>query len=263
MLPRGIARCSVFSWCLRDRGEHRLVRPSSEEAMAQVARLHRQPGQRDPHQLWPAQRRLRQWRDPPRRRSVQLPRRSVQPWPRMRAPRIVAPSRPAAPHIAAPRPEIHRAAPPQRPAMTRHPEPRIAAPSSPGTSPAASARPSRKEQIETRAQQREQRIQQRQQIVQERQRDMLSRQSTERQTRIDRLQQRVQQLQSQKPEGRRAQRAQERLLQTQNRLLQREQRMQQSDQARLQRLGPQPSAERSCRYAGRRPRAICRAVPQQ
>ncbi len=80
-------------------------------------------------------------------------------------------------------------------------------------------------------------------MVQERQREVLSRQSTERQGRIDRLQQRVQQLQSQKPEGRRAQRAQERLLQTQNRLLQREQRMQQSDQARLQRLGPQPSAE--------------------
>ncbi|MEH2610280.1 Spy/CpxP family protein refolding chaperone [Bradyrhizobium sp. AZCC 1693] len=129
--------------------------------------------------------------------------------------------------------------------MTRHPEPRIAAPSGPGASPAASARPSRKEQIETRAQQREQRIQQRQQIVQERQRDMLSRQSTDRQTRIDRLQQRVQQLQSQKPEGLRAQRAQERSLQTQNRLLQREQRMQQSDQARLQRLSPQPSAERT------------------
>jgi hypothetical protein len=52
--------------------------------MGQVARLHRQPGQRDPHQLWPAQRRLRQWRDPPHRRSVQLPRRSVQPSPRMR-----------------------------------------------------------------------------------------------------------------------------------------------------------------------------------
>jgi LTXXQ motif family protein len=160
-------------------------------------------------------------------------------------PRIAAPSRPSAPHIAAPRAEIHRAAPPQRPAMTRHPEPRIATPSGPGASPAASARPSRKEQIETRAQQREQRIQQRQQIVQERQRDMLSRQSTERQTRIDRLQQRVQQLQSQKPEGLRAQRAQERSLQTQNRLLQREQRMQQSDQARLQRLSPQPSAERT------------------
>jgi hypothetical protein len=160
-------------------------------------------------------------------------------------PRIAAPSRPSAPHIAAPRPEIHRVAPPQRPAMTRHPEPRIATPSGPGASPAASARPSRKEQIETRAQQREQRIQQRQQIVQERQRDTLSRQSTERQTRIDRLQQRVQQLQSQKPEGLRAQRAQERSLQTQNRLLQREQRMQQSDQARLQRLSPQPSAERT------------------
>jgi len=129
--------------------------------------------------------------------------------------------------------------------MTRHPEPRIATPSGPGASPAASARPSRKEQIETRAQQREQRIQQRQQIVQERQRDMLSRQSTERQTRIDRLQQRVQQLQSQKPEGLRAQHAQQRSLQTQNRLLQREQRMQQSDQARLQRLGPRPSAERT------------------
>jgi LTXXQ motif family protein len=98
-------------------------------------------------------------------------------------------------------------------------------------------------------QQREQRIQQRQQIVQERQREVLSRQSTERQGRIDRLQQRVQQLQSQKPEGRQAQRAQERLLQTQSRLLQREQRMQQSDQARLQRLAPPPSAERSAAAA--------------
>jgi hypothetical protein len=74
---------------------------------------------------------------------------------------------------------------------------------------------------------------------------MLSRQSTERQNRIDRMQQRVQQLQSQKPAGLRSQRAQERLLQDQNRLLQREQRLQQSDQARLQRLGPRPSAERT------------------
>jgi len=157
------------------------------------------------------------------------------------APRIAAPPRPAAPRIAAPRPEIHRAAPPQQPAMTRHPGPRIATPSS--TSPAAGARPSRKEQIETRAQQREQRVQQRTQMVQDRRRDMLSRQSTARQSRIDHLQQRVQQLQSQKPEGRRAQRTQERLLQTQNRLLQREQRLQQGDQARLQRLGPRPAAE--------------------
>ena len=82
-------------------------------------------------------------------------------------------------------------------------------------------------------------------MVQERQRDMLSRQSTERQSRIDRMQQRVQQLQTQKPEGLRAQRAQERVLQTQNRLLQREQRLQQSDQARLQRLAPPPSTERT------------------
>lgn len=86
-------------------------------------------------------------------------------------------------------------------------------------------------------------------MVQERQRDTLSRQSAARQSRIDRLQQRVQQLQSQKPDGLRAQRAQERLLQTQTRLLQREQRFQQSDQARLQRLGPQPSAERSAASA--------------
>jgi hypothetical protein len=132
--------------------------------------------------------------------------------------------------------------------MTR-PEPRIAAPSRPSPSPAVGGRPSRQEQIETRAQQREQRIQQRQQIVQERQREMLSRQSTERQTRIDRLQQRVQQLESRKPEGFRSQRAQERLLQTENRRLQREQRIQQRDLARLQRLGPQPSAERSASAA--------------
>lgn len=111
------------------------------------------------------------------------------------------------------------------------------------------ARPSRQEQIETQAQQREQRIQQRQQTVQEGQRATLSRQSAERQNRIDRLQQRVQQLQSQKPEGLRAQRAQERLLQTQNRVLQREQLLQQREQARLQRLTPQPSAERSASAA--------------
>ncbi|WFU38670.1 Spy/CpxP family protein refolding chaperone [Bradyrhizobium sp. CB82] len=95
--------------------------------------------------------------------------------------------------------------------------------------------------MEQRAQQHQQQIQQRQQMVQQRQREALSRQSAERQTRIDRLQQRVQQLQSQKPEGQRAQRAQERMLQTQNRLLQREQRLQQGDQARLQRLGPEPT----------------------
>ena len=114
------------------------------------------------------------------------------------------------------------------------------------------ARPSRTEQIETRAQQREQRaqqrdqrIEQRQQIGQERQRETLSRQSAERQNRIDRLQQRVQQLRSQKPEGLRAQRTQERLLRNENRRLQREQRIHERDLARLQRLAPQPSAERS------------------
>ena len=30
MLPRMRSRCSVFSWCLRDCGEHRLVRPRSK-----------------------------------------------------------------------------------------------------------------------------------------------------------------------------------------------------------------------------------------
>ena len=129
--------------------------------------------------------------------------------------------------------------------MTRRPEPRIAAPPRPGRSPAEGARPSRTEQIETRAQQRAQRIEQRQQIGQERQRETLSRQSAERQNRIDRLQQRVQQLRSQKPEGLRAQRAQERLLRNENRRLQREQRIHERDLARLQRLAPQPSAERS------------------
>jgi LTXXQ motif family protein len=133
--------------------------------------------------------------------------------------------------------------------VTRPAEPRIAAPSRQEPSPTAGARPSRTEQFETRAQQREQRIQEQRQIVQERQRDMLSRQSTERQSRIDRMQQRVQQLQSQKPEGLRAQRVQQRLLQTENRLLQREQRIQERDLARLQRLGPQPSAERSASAA--------------
>jgi hypothetical protein len=121
------------------------------------------------------------------------------------------------------------------------PAPRIAAPSRPSAPPTLSRR---QEQIEARTQAREQHIQQRQQLVQERQRTVLSRQSAERQTRIDRLQQRVQQLQSQKPEGLRAQRAQERLLQAQNRTLRREQRLHQSDLARLQRLGPQPGAER-------------------
>jgi hypothetical protein len=136
--------------------------------------------------------------------------------------------------------------------MARQPEPRIVAPSRPGASPAAAERLSRRQQIETRAQQREQRIQERRQSAQERQRGMLSRQSLERQNRIERMQQRVQRLQEQKPEGLRAQRAQQRLLQTENRRLQREQRMLQSDQARLQRLGPQPSAERSASAAAAR-----------
>lgn len=165
------------------------------------------------------------------------------------APRFAAPPPRAAPHVAAPRPEFHRAPVPQRPAMAPRPTPHIAAPSRPSAPPTVSARPSRQEQVQQRAQQHQQQIQQRQQIVQQRQRDMLTRQSAERQTRIDRLQQRVQQLQSQKPEGLRAQRAQERMLQTQNRLLHREQNVQQRDQARLQRLGPQPTAERSAAAA--------------
>jgi hypothetical protein len=158
-------------------------------------------------------------------------------------PHIAAPpSRQAAPHIAAPRPEFHRApAAPQRPAMAPQPTPHIAAPSRP-SAPVSSERLSRRERIEQRTQQHEQ-------VVQQRQRETLSRQTAERQGRIDRLQQRVQQLQGQKPEGARAQRAQERQLQTQNRLLQREQRAQQTDLARQQRLGLQAPAERAAAAA--------------
>jgi hypothetical protein len=159
-------------------------------------------------------------------------------------PHIAAPSRPAAPRVAGPRPEIRHgaAAPPQRAATAPRRTPHIATPSRPGTPPTLSARPSRQERVEQRAQQREQRMQQQQHAVQERQRDTLSRQSAQRQERIDRLQQRVQQLQSQQPHGQRAQRAQQRLLQSQRNLLEREQRVQQSDLARQQRLGSQPSA---------------------
>ena len=131
--------------------------------------------------------------------------------------------------------------------MARPERPHIAAPSRPSAPSVSSARPSRQQQIETRATQREQRIQQRQQALQqrqqglqERQRGTLARETTARQGRIDRLQQRVQELQSKKPEGLRAQRAQERLLQTQNRQLERERRALQGDQARLQKLGPSP-----------------------
>jgi hypothetical protein len=75
--------------------------------MAKVAELRQQPDRRDHHLLWPAQRRhlrwlvqlrLRQWRDPPHQRSVQLPRRSVQPWPLRR--RRVSPHRRDRPHRA-------------------------------------------------------------------------------------------------------------------------------------------------------------------
>jgi len=165
-------------------------------------------------------------------------------------PHIAAPPpRPAAPRIAAPRPEFHRApAAPQRPAMAPRPTPHIAAPLHAPlhpSAPASSERLSRRERIEQRAQQHEQVVQQRQPMVQQRQRETLSRQTAERQGRIDRLQQRVQQLQARKPEGARAQRAQERLLQAQNRSLQREQRAQQTDLARQQRLGLQAPAERA------------------
>src|SRR5215468_8836865 len=161
------------------------------------------------------------------------------------APHFAAPSRPAAPHIAAPRPSIQRTAPPQRPAVASHPSrPEIAAPSRPST-PAVTTGQSRQQQVETRASPREQRIQARQQAVQERQRTALSRDTTDRQSRIDRLQKNVRELQSKKTEGQRAQRTQERLLQTQNRQLQDLQRAQQRDQARLQKLGPQPQAERA------------------
>jgi hypothetical protein len=64
-------------------------------ALAQVARLRQRPDQRDHHR---AQWHLRQWRDPPRRRSVRLPRHSVQPWPRTRG--RVSPLRRDRPHRA-------------------------------------------------------------------------------------------------------------------------------------------------------------------
>ena len=96
------------------------------------------------------------------------------------APRIAAPPRPAAPHVAGPRPEFHRGR--LAAAAAGHDEtPRAAHRYTTGARarrPPQSARPSRKEQIETRAQQREQRIQQRRRVVTQRQRDMLSRQST-------------------------------------------------------------------------------------
>ncbi|MET4327067.1 hypothetical protein ABIB80_002893 [Bradyrhizobium sp. i1.15.2] len=171
--------------------------------------------------------------------------------PQRPAPHFAAPPR-AAQHVAAPRPEFHRAPPaPQRPAMGPRPTPHIAAPLRPSGPPAARERLSRREQIDQRAQQHHLQIQQRQQVVQQRQREVLSRQTAERQTRIDRLQQRVQQLQSQKPEGARAQRQQQRMLQTQNRLLQREQRVQQTDLARQQRLGQAPAATAAAAAAGR------------
>jgi hypothetical protein len=167
------------------------------------------------------------------------------------APHFAAPSRPAAPAAMAPRPGLQRApsALSQRPDVA-HPtarpsRPEIAAPARPSAPPAVSARQSPAQGAETRASQREQRLQERQQAVQERQRATLSRESTQRKSRIDRLQQRVQELQAKKPEGLRAQRQQQRLLQTQNRELREAQLRQQRDQARLQKLGPQPSAERT------------------
>src|SRR4029453_8908978 len=136
-------------------------------------------------------------------------------------------------------PSFQRAAP-AAPAQRPH----IATPSRP-SQPAVSARQSRQQQVETRASPREQRIQARQQAVQEKQRATLTRESTDRQSRIDRLQKNVQELQSKKAEGLRAHGTQERLLQPQNRQLQELQRTQQRDQARLQKLGPQPQAERT------------------
>ena len=75
--------------------------------MAKAAGVRRQPDRLDHHLPWLAQRprprwlvqqRLRQWRDPPHRRSVRLPRRSVQPWSHMR--RRVSPHRSDRPHRA-------------------------------------------------------------------------------------------------------------------------------------------------------------------
>ena len=61
-------------------------------ALAQGAWQRQQPDQRDLLQVWRAQRRLRRWRRGlPGRRSVRLPRHSVQLWPRRR--RRVSPPR--------------------------------------------------------------------------------------------------------------------------------------------------------------------------
>ena len=95
---------------------------------AQVARLRQQPDQRDHHLPWPVQRRpppaMARPAAPPAMARPAAPAFRAAPAPQRpamaphAAPRIAAPPRPAAPRIAAPRPEIHRAAPPQRPAMT-------------------------------------------------------------------------------------------------------------------------------------------------
>jgi hypothetical protein len=64
--------------------------------MAEVAGLRQRhlrqwPALRHLLQLWPGLRHLRQWRGPPHRRSVRLPRHSVQPW--SRTSRRVSPHR--------------------------------------------------------------------------------------------------------------------------------------------------------------------------
>ena len=84
--------------------------------LAPGARLRQQPDQQDHHRVWRAQRHLRQWwRGPPRRRSVRLPRHSVQLWPHRR--RRVSPPRHDQPRHALHRRDPRSIAPRRRSAQ--------------------------------------------------------------------------------------------------------------------------------------------------
>ena len=271
MLPRVPCAFRRF-WSVCRCSRRASVRPP-RTIMVGVGRRERLPD-RQRRLRWPDRRRHLRWRVP--RRHFPPPCRSDRPWRRAPAPhrrraRPMAPAasartwrhrRAGAPHMAAPRPEPHRA--PLAAAAPGHGERPDAADAAPSDGRAAA----RRERAAvatgaeaTRAQQREQRIQQRQHIEQQRQREMLSRQTAERQNRIDRLQQRVQTLQSQKPEGAARNASNNARCSAEPPAAARATRAANRSGAPAE-AGPQPPAAISCAACGRRTRAVCRALPQ-
>ena len=257
MLPRGVSLTAFLVGVSADRGERRRIRPGSDEdpERRRARPRHRTPA--SPAGSTAGHGSSGGAASHGASRCTGIPSGSRPQRPAMAprsAPHIASPPRPAVAHVARRGPSS--IGPPTRKSAMA-PRPHIAAPSRP--SPSAARGGGRRERAagtdrDARASSASSTSSSGSRRPGAAARE-LSRQTAERQTRIDRLQQRVQQLQSQKPEGLRgATRSSNGCCRRRTACFSASNALQQTDQARLQRLGPQPSAERSA-AAPRRPHA--------